>query len=103
MQKVDRDSNWLAIRTHYVLAQLEPLQIMLLSANIGLGYSQGKNLDVHVVIIRLNQDNIFFMNVLDSMATGIQEETLIVISSCFWSWTQMHFLIFFSFLSFFLM
>ena len=91
MQKMDRGSNWLAIWTHYVLAQPEPLQIMLLLANIGLGSSWGKNLGVHAVITRLNQDNIFFMNVSDSMATGIQEETLIVILSCFWSWTQMHF------------
>jgi len=67
-----------------MLALPEPLQIMLLSANIGLGSFQGKYLGAHVVITQLNQDNIFFMIVLDSMATGTQEETLLVILSCFW-------------------
>ena len=74
----------MAIRTCYVLTLLEPLQIMLLLANIGLGSSWGKNLGVHAVITWSNQDNIFFTIVLDSMATGIQEETLLVILSCFW-------------------
>ena len=85
MQKVDCSSNWLAIQTHYVLTQLKPLQITSLSANIGLGSSRGKNLSIYVVIIQSNQDNIFFMNVSDLMATRILEEILLVILSCFWS------------------
>ena len=91
IQKVDRSSSWLAIQTHYVLALLEPLQIMLLSVNIGLGSFREKNLDVYVITTRLNQDDIFFMSISDSMTTEIQEETLLVISSCFWCWIQMHF------------
>jgi len=90
MQKMDHGPNWLAIQTHYVLALPELLQIMLLSVNIGLGSSQGKNLGTHVVITQSNQDDIFFMIVSDSMVTGTQEEILLVISSCFWCWIQMH-------------
>jgi len=91
MQKVDHSWNWLAIWTCYMLMLPEPLQIMLLLANIGLGSSQGKNLGTHVVITQLNQYDIFFTIVLDSIATGTQEETLLVISSCFWCWIQMYF------------
>ena len=54
-----------------VLMLLEPLQIMLLLANIGLDSSQEKNLGVHAVIIRLNQDDIFSIIVSDLMATRI--------------------------------
>ena len=86
-----KSSNWLTIQTCYMLTQWEPLQITLLLVNTGLGSSWEKNLGVHAVVIWLNQDNISFMNVLDLMTIGTQEETCIVILSCFWCLTQMHF------------
>ena len=73
MQKMDLGSKWLAIQIHYVLMLLELLQIMLLSVNIGLGSSLEKNLSVCAVNIWSNQDNIFSINMPDSMATRIWE------------------------------
>ena len=51
------------------------LQIMLLLVNTDLDSSLRRNLNVHVVYILSNQDAIFYMNVVDLMATGIWEET----------------------------
>ena len=48
---------------------------MLLLVNTGLGSSLGRNLSVHMVNTQLNQGNIFYTNVADSMATGIREGT----------------------------
>ena len=59
-----------------VLVLQEQLQIMLLLANTDLGSFPRKNLNVLVVDILLNQDIIFFMNMADSMVTGIREGTL---------------------------
>ena len=44
---------------------------MLLLANIDLDCSLGRNLNIHVVYILLNQDAIFYMNVVDLMAIKI--------------------------------
>jgi len=54
----------------------EQLWIMLLLANTDLDSFLGRILSVHVGYILSNQDTIFSMNVVDLMATGIQEGTL---------------------------
>ena len=51
------------------------LQIMLPLGNTDLDTFLGRNLSVYVVNTQLNQDDIFFMNIVDSIATGIQEGT----------------------------
>ena len=56
-------------------ALLELLPIMLPLANTGLGSSLGKNLSTLVINTLSNQDAIFFMSVVDLMATEIQGET----------------------------
>ena len=53
----------------------EPLQIMLLLANLDLGSSLERNSNVHAINIPLKQDTIFYMNVVDLMDTGIQGGT----------------------------
>jgi len=75
MLKGDCGSKWLAIQTHYVCTPLGLLQIMLPLANTDLGSSLERNLSIHVVNTQSNQDNIFFTNMVDSMATEIREET----------------------------
>ena len=75
MLKGDYGSKWLAIQTRYVCALLRLLQIMLPLVNTDLGSSLGRNLSACVVNTQLNQDSIFFMNMVDLIATGIQEET----------------------------
>ena len=76
MLKKDYSSKYLAIRIHYMHMLQEQLQIMLPLANTDLGSSLGKNLSVLVVDTLLNQDIIFFISMVDLMATGIQEGTL---------------------------
>ena len=56
-----RSFNSLDIWTHYVHMLWELLPTMLQLANIGLGSFLVKNLGTHVVIIPLNQEDIFFM------------------------------------------
>ena len=75
MLKEDHGLKWLAIQTHYVCVLSELLQIMLPLVNTDLGSSLGRNLSVYVVNTQLNQDDIFFTNVVDSMATGIWKGT----------------------------
>ena len=91
IQKVDHGSKYLVTQTRYVLEQLEPSQIMHLLVNIDSDSSQMKSLSVHAVFTQLNRDDIFFTNVSDLTAIGIQEKTHLVISLCFWSSIQMHF------------
>ena len=76
MSKGVHGSKCLATLICYILVLQEQLQIMLLLANTDLGSFPRKNLNVLVVDILLNQDIIFFMNMADSMVTGIQEGTL---------------------------
>ena len=76
MLKGDHGLKCLAIRIHYACMLQEQLQIMLPLVNTDLGSSLGKNSSVLVVDILLNQDAIFFMSVVDLMATGIREGTL---------------------------
>ena len=71
MSKRDHSSKHSAIQICYARVLLELLLIMLPLANTGLGSSLGKNLSALVVNTLLNQDTIFFMNVVDLMATGI--------------------------------
>jgi len=58
-------------QTRYVHAHREQSQIMLLSENIGLDFSLGKNLNAYVVYIPSNLEDIFSMIVQDLMAIGI--------------------------------
>jgi len=64
-------------QTHYMSTCQEQSQIMLLSENTGLDFFLGKNLNVYVICIPLNQGDIFSMIVANSMAIGIWEETLL--------------------------
>ena len=75
MLKEDYGSKWLAIQICYVHMLPGLLQIMLPLENTNLGSSLGRNLSVHMVNTQLNQDDIFFMIVVDSIATRIQEGT----------------------------
>ena len=76
MSKEDHGLKCLAIQICYAHMLQEQLQIMLPLVNTDLGSSLGKNSSVLVVDILLNQDAIFFMSVVDLMATGIWEGTL---------------------------
>ena len=58
-------------QTHYMSTCQEQSQIMLLSENTGLDFFLGKNLNVYVICIPLNQGDIFSMIVANSMAIGI--------------------------------
>jgi len=49
----------------------EPLQIMLLLANLDLGSFLGRNSNVYTIDILSKQDTIFYMNMADLMDTGI--------------------------------
>ena len=60
----------------YVLAQLEPLQTMLLLANIGCDSFLAWIFRVHVPTILSKLEDTFSINAKDSMGTGTQEEIL---------------------------
>ena len=53
----------------------EPLQIMLLLANLDLDSFLGRNSNVYAIDILSKQDTIFYMNMADLMDTGIQGGT----------------------------
>ena len=72
---MNHSSKLSATRIHYVCVLQELLQIMLLLANTDLGFSLGKNLSVCVDFTLLNQNTIFFMNVVDLIVIRIWEET----------------------------
>ena len=76
ISKGDHSLKFSAIQICYAHMLQDQLQIILLLANTDLGFFLEKNLSVLVVDILLNQDTIFFMSVVDLMATGIREETL---------------------------
>ena len=64
-------SKSLDIQTLYMCMLHEQLLIMLQLVSIDLDSSLGRNLNVHMVYILLNQDATFYMNVISSMGTGI--------------------------------
>ena len=66
-------SKSLATQTLCVCVLCMWLPIMLQLASINLDSSLGRNLNVHVDHILLNQDAIYFMSVVDLMNTRIQE------------------------------
>jgi len=57
---------------------------MLQLANTDLDFSQVKNLSVLVELTPLNQEDISFMIIQDSMGTGTPDEISLATLSCFW-------------------
>ena len=64
----------LATPIRYVLAQLEPLPIMLPLVNIDCASSPEWISRVHALTIQSKQEDTFFMNAKDLMGIGTQEE-----------------------------
>ena len=87
--KVAHGSNHLVTQTHYVCILWEQLLIILQLANIGLDFSQKKNLSALVDYTLLNHEDIFFMIVGDSIVIRILDMILLAILSSFWRLIQM--------------
>ena len=78
MSKVVLDYSTLASQTHCALELSELLSTILLLANISWDSSLGRFSYVYIVYILLKQENIYYMNIVNSTNTWIIEEILLL-------------------------